>query len=259
MTVFSNVMPNLNSALIQNGIVAFFGAFFAFMFVMIAKRVSLQRKGNVNHHNSLVRIERYLNKIITRLEQSKVFLSNNLDALKEKMIVSWTSPEIPFNDGLIEDLRNIDFINDFRSFLTDMEVFKMDFLSQEKRYEEIKNCYFMKVFPLRWYEKNIESFVTEYEKMLPYIEHSRKKAIRLVSITRLLTGEKRAKTHFFFKFPRKHYKKSFEKEVQQEIDRFKKELDKSRAESQKEIDSIAQKSTHNEEDSEKEENEEMGL
>ena len=115
--IFSfKIVPGLNRDIVQTGIIAFFGAFFAFIFVKFGEWIRDVRKGNVNHFNSLVKIERLLNRIIDRFEENIQVFGKNLDALKSMKLLAWSSHKIPFDNDLADDLKNIDFINDYFSF-----------------------------------------------------------------------------------------------------------------------------------------------
>ena len=52
--VKDTIAPDLNRNIVQSGIGAFLGAFFAFIFVKSGDWISIKRKGNVNHFNSLI-------------------------------------------------------------------------------------------------------------------------------------------------------------------------------------------------------------
>ncbi|MBA7496252.1 hypothetical protein ES702_06851 [subsurface metagenome] len=107
------IFPGFNKEILIYAFVAFFGAFFAFIFVKISEWILIIRKGNVNHFNSLVKIERLLDKIISRLEENILTFQNNLKALKSMKLLAWSSHAIPFSNELTDDLKNIDFINEY--------------------------------------------------------------------------------------------------------------------------------------------------
>jgi hypothetical protein len=60
--IFLNKIHILTFNSLSNGIIAFFGAFFAFIFMRFSDWLSVIRKGNTNHFNALVKIERLLNR-----------------------------------------------------------------------------------------------------------------------------------------------------------------------------------------------------
>src|SRR4030043_556785 len=80
--IFSNKALILTSETLSDGIIAFFGAFFAFIFAQFSYWLSVIRKGSANHFNALVKIERLINRIVSRLERSILLCREDIVALR---------------------------------------------------------------------------------------------------------------------------------------------------------------------------------
>jgi len=230
----SKIIPGLNKNIVQSGIVAFFGAFFAFIFVKIAESITNIRRANINHFNSLVKIERLLNKIITRLEENILVFQRHKKVLELMGLLSWSSHDIPINNDLMDDLRNLDFINDYFSFSVDIETLNNDFITMKSMYTEMKQSFLNKTINPQDYKDNISNFTKEIEKILKYMINYQEKAIQLSAKTRLLQKEKKNWTFLFGSFHKKKYINNFNKLVEEEIKIVEKEINECRKKSEKE-------------------------
>jgi len=250
--IFSfKIVPGLNRDIVQTGIIAFFGAFFAFIFVKIAEWITIVRKGNVNHFKSLMKIERLLNRICDRLEVNIQVFGEHLDALKSKKLLVWSSHEIPFDYDLSDDLKNIDFINEYFSFSLDIERMKNDFVTLRNMHEENKGLFINEKISPDTYKDNVSFCIGEMEKIIKFMKAYQEKVIQLLAKTRLLQKEKEGNWTFwseisrikfnsflFDGFPKRHYEKNFNKKVEEELEILKKEIDEVRKESQEEKNKI---------------------
>jgi len=237
--IFSlKIVPGLNKGIIQTGIIAFFGAFFAFIFVKIAEWITIVRKGNKNHFNSLMKIERLLNRIINRLEKNILGFEENLDALKSMRLLTWGSYEIPFDHKLADDLKNIDFVNEYFCLSLDIETMKNDLIKMKDMYEEIKDLFITKKIDPQMYKVNISYCISQMEEINKFMKAYQKNTIKLLAKTRLLLKEKRSWTFLFGAFPKRHYKRNFNEKVEEELEILKKEIDEVRKKSKEEKNKI---------------------
>ena len=234
-----DVIPESNKDIVQSGIIAFFGAFFAFIFVKIAEWTTIIRKGNINHFNSLMKIERLLNRITDRLEENILVFGKNLDALRSMKLLAWSSHEIPFDNELADDLKNIDFINDYFSFSLDIESIKNDFMTMKSMYEEVKNLFVNKKISPETYEDNVSFCINKMESIIRFMKAYQENAIQLLAKTRILQKEKEKNWTFLFgAFPKTHYIKNFNEKVKEELEILKKEIDEVRKKSEEEKNKI---------------------
>ena len=119
------VIPCLEQEIIKNGLVAFFaaffGAFFTFSLVEFGKYTDRTRKHKAKHINSLVKIERILNRTINTIDLNIQCYQNYYRELGIGKTIIWTSDRIPYDESLLDDLINIDFVNDYFTFLVDIK------------------------------------------------------------------------------------------------------------------------------------------
>jgi len=237
--IFFDVIQSLKREIIQGGIIAFFGAFFAFIFVKIAEWITIVRRGNVNHFNSLVKIERLLNRIVYRLEKNILGFEGNLGALKSMRLLTWGSYEIPFDYKLADNLKNIDFINEYFSQSLDIETMKNDLTKIKDMYEEIKNLFIIKKINPQIYEVNILYCISQMEEVNKFMKVYQENTLKLLEKTRLLQKEKENNWTFLFgAFPKTHYAKDFNEKTKKELIILKKEIDEIRKKSTEEISKI---------------------
>lgn len=233
-----DVIPDLNRNILQSGIGAFLGAFFAFIFVKIGEWISIKRKGNVNHFNSLIQIERLLNRIFARLEENILTFQKNLGALESMKLLAWSSHEVPFNNKLSDDLKNIDFVNEYFSFSIDMETLNNDFETMKSMYGEIKSLFLDEKISPEAYKDNIVFFIDRIELIVKHMKNFQDKAFQLLTKTRLLQKEKKNWTPLFAAFPKKHYPNNFGKKIEEESKILKKEIEGVREKSEKEKEEV---------------------
>lgn len=238
--IFSlKIVPGLSGDIVQTGIIAFFGAFLAFIFVKFGEWIRDVKKRNKNHFNALMKIERLLNRICDRLEVNIQVFGEHLDALKSKKLLIWSSHEIPFDYKLSDDLKNIDFINEYFSFSLDIERMKNDFVTIKNMHEENKGLFINEKISQDTYKDNVSFCIGEMEKIIKFMKAYQEKLIQLLAKTRILQKEKEKNWTFLFgAFPKTHYEKNFNEKVREELEILKKEIDEVRKKSKEEKNKI---------------------
>lgn len=236
--IFFNVVPNLDKDVIRSGIAAFFGAFFAFIFVKISEWFLIIRKSNENHFNSLVKIERLINRAISRLEKNILIFQDYVEALKSMKMITWSSHPVPFCNELANDLKNIDFINEYFSFSLDIETLNNDFVTIKSMYDEVKGLFINKTINPETYKNNVSFCMNKIEGIVKFMKSYQENAIKLLAKTRLLLKERKNRTFLFGAFPKKHYIKKFDKNVEEELKILKEEIEEVRKRSREEINKI---------------------
>lgn len=238
--IFSlKIVPGLNRDIVQTGIIAFFGAFFAFIFVKFGEWTTIVKKRNKNHFTSLMKIERLLNRISDRLEVNIQVFGEKLDALKSMKFLIWGSHDIPFDNELADDLKNIDFINEYFSFSLDIERMKNDFVTIKNMHEENKGLFVNEKISPEAYKDNVLFYIGEMETIIKFMKAYQEKTIQLLAKTRLLQKEKERNWTFLFGvFPKKHYVKNFDEKVEKELKVLNKEIDEVRRKSKEEKNKI---------------------
>jgi len=233
-----NIVPDINKNIFQNGIGAFFGAFFAFVFLRLSDWVSLKRKENISHFNSLVMIERHLNRVISCLEKNILNFQGNIEALESMKLLTWSSHTIPYNFELADELKNIDFVNDYFTFTLDLETMNNDFNTMKSMYDEVKGLFIDRKISPDVYQDNVAFCVNRMREISKFIHSYQEKAIQLTAKARILQKENKNWSFLFGAFPKRHYGKNFEKELEKEKDILNEEIETVSKKSQEEIDKI---------------------
>lgn len=240
------VIPCLEREIVKNALVAFFaaffGAFFTFSLVEYGKYVERIRKHRGKHINSLVKIERILNRTIETIDKNIQFYKNYYKALKAGNIITWTRDRIPHDDSLLDDLLNIDFVNDYFIFLVDIKRINQDFETLENMYEEAKEYHYVhKVIDRKTYDYNISEFLRKIEHRRNFLEKLYEDTIQLLAKSRVLLKERERKTFLFGIQVSKEYKENFNELVKKESIKLNEEIEEQKRISQEEINLLKRK------------------
>ena len=219
-----NIIPNLSKTIIQNSSVAFFGAFFAFLFVKIGEYLSRKRKRNVEHINAVIKFQHIFNKSINSLQQSKTFLDNNKKALEAKKILTLSFFELPIHDELVYDLKNIDFMNEVYAIFRDYEAINLDLHTLISSYNEVKNFFFENKISTEDFIFNVKEYTERMSILSDYLRQIRIKSIRLFAISKILAREDKKWNFFFGPHVRKRYSKKFNEILTSKITEVEKEF-----------------------------------
>ena len=237
-SIISNKTVILTSQTLSNGIIAFFGAFFAFLFVKFSDWLSSIRKSNTNHFNALVKIERLLNRIVSRLDKNKLLLQDDISALRSSKMLVFNLHLIPFSYELTDELKNIDFVNDYFAFIVDIETLNGDLNTMVSMYDEIKSSYINKSVSPETYKDNVAFAIMSVSELIKFMEHFQSEATKLLAKARILLKERKRRIFMIGAPPKRHYGKTFEKYVEEEIAVLEKEIELTKRKSQEEIERI---------------------
>jgi len=237
------IIPGLEHDIIKNALIAFFAAFFgasfSFSLVEFGKYADRRRKHKVKHINSLVKIERILNRTIETIDKNIQFYQNYYKELKIGKIIIWTLDRIPYDDSLLDDLLNINFVNDSFAFFVDVKRINQDFETLENMYEEVKKYYFVyQKIDRRAYEHNLSVCLEKIEHISNFLKKLYEDTVQLCAKSRVLLDERERKTFLFGIHVSKKYKKNFEELVKKEAIKLNKEIEECKKKSQEKIDKL---------------------
>lgn len=237
------VIPGLEHEIIKNALIAFFAAFFgasfSFSLVEFGKYADRRRKHKVKHINSLVKIERILNRAIETIDKNIQFYQNYYKELKIGKIIIWTSDRIPYDDSLLDDLLNINFVNDYFAFFVDVKRVNQDFETLENMYEEVKKYYFVyQRIDRMAYEHNLSVCLEKIEHISNFLKKLYEDTVQLCAKSRVLLDERGRKTFLFGIHVSKKYKKNFKELVKKEAIELNKEIEECKKKSQEKIDKL---------------------
>jgi len=236
--IVSNKAFILTPQTLSDGIIAFFGAFFAFIFVKFSDWLSVIRKSNANHFNALVKIERLLNRIVSRLESSILLCRDDINALRSMKMLVWNLPPVPCSYELADDLKNIDFVNDYFIFTLDIETLNNDLNTITSMYEEIKSLFINKTVSPEAYKDNVAFSIMRVSEIIKFMENYQSEATKLLATARILLKERKQRIFLIGALPKMHYGKSFDKYLREELTILEKEIAITRRKSQEEIERI---------------------
>jgi hypothetical protein len=236
--IFSNKTLILTPKTLSNGLIAFFGAFFAFAFVKLSDWLSSIRKSSANHFNALVKIERFLNRMVSRLDRNILLCQDDIRALRSMKILVWNLPPVPCSYELADDLKNIDFINDYFTFTLDIETLNSDLNTMISMYDEIKSLFIDKNVSPGTYKDNIAFTIMRVSEIMKFMESYKSNATKLLALARILLKERKQRILLIGALPKKHYGKDIEKCLKDELTILEKEIETTKRKSQEEIDRI---------------------
>ena len=236
--IFSNKALILTPQTLSDGIIAFYGAFFAFIFIKFSDWLSSIRKSNTDHFNALVKIERLLNRMVYRLDRNVLLCQDDINALRSLKMLVFNLPPIPFSYELADDLKNIDFINDYFTFTVDIETLNNDLNTIVSMYDEIKSLFINKAVSHETYKDNATFAIMRVSEIIKFMENYKSEAIRTLAATRFLLKERKQRIFLIGALPRKHYAKDIEKHLKAESTIVEKEIEITRRKSQEEINRI---------------------
>jgi hypothetical protein len=236
--IFSNKALILTPETLSDGIIAFFGAFFAFIFIKFSNWLSVIRKDNANHFNALVKIERLLNRIVSRLERSILLCRDDVIALRSRKMLVWNLPPVPCSYELADDLKNIDYVNDYFTFTIDIETLNNDLETITSMYDEIKSLFINKAVTPETYKDNVAFAIMRVSEIIKFMENYQSEATKLLAKARILLKERTRRIFLIGALPKKHYDKDFDKYLKEELTTLEKEIATTRRKSQEEIEKI---------------------
>jgi len=235
-----NLLPKLNEDFIKNGIGAFFGAFFAFIFIIITKWVSARSKQNVDHFNSLVNIERLLSLIISRLDTNIVKYEKHIEILPVADECLWSPNKIPLKYEYSDDVRNIDFVNDYLELCMDIDYLNGDLEMQKTAYDECIALFKEGRVNRENFRLYILRIADEMKKYVEGMKIIQARAYILAAKSRLLTDERKNGWGILFCVrPKEHYDKKIIQKINAEQRDMTASISKNRSRRQEDIRTFA--------------------
>lgn len=222
--LFIELTPELTKGLIINASVAFFSAFFVFIFIKIGELTTIIRKRNTEHYSTLEKLKYILTKAIIALSSNIELLKASVDKLKKKKKITIPHYSIRINDDFLHDLLNIDFKSQLFMLFRDLEYTDVDMKLLLGLYNDLANNFLAQRVNFSDYSIQCGVYIQKMELNILYLTRYKEKAIRLLAITQVLLGEKKKKSFFFGFHVSKKYKKNLDKLVEEEIKEVQKDI-----------------------------------
>jgi len=225
---------------------AFFGAFLAFVFVRIGDFFKAYSDRVEKGYSALVKIQHAVNGLLPVLDDN-IHTVETFEKLFNDHIVDKTPPS-PFvwanrirtYERLKEfqlDLLNLDVVNDLVSFDTSLRKLNDDAETINSGYVEFKDAFISRVIDEENYLENLARHRTSLHLIRAFTVRAIEDAIRLQATTRLLVKKRRTILGYLIQASSsKHYPKSFEAELDLEVERLKTEIESVQKASKAEID-----------------------
>jgi len=225
----------LDHEIVLIGIAAFFGAFFVFVFDRFSKRLSAFRKGNNEHFNALVKIERLLNRTMAQLDKNAKLGRDDINALNSMKILVWNLPPIPFSHELADNLKNIDFVNDYFDFMMGIESLNHDLNVMMTAYNEVKSMSLGKTISPEHYKDNVIFIIKQVSEIIKFMESYQAETTELLAKARILLKEREHRIFLLGAWPRRYYDKNIGQQQHEELLALKSEIELTKKKSREEI------------------------
>jgi hypothetical protein len=159
-------------------------------------------------------------------------------ALESMKMLVWNLPSVPYSYELADDLKNIDFINDYFTFTVDIDTLNNDIKTIVSMYEEIKGLFLDKSIDPETYKRNVAFSISRISEIIKFMESYQSEAKYLLAKARILLIERKQRIFLIGPLPKKNYGKDFNTDLKKEYSILAKEIEETKAKSQEEIDRI---------------------
>ena len=220
------------------GATAFFGAFFAFGFDRLSNMLTVAKKRRSEHFNSLVKIERLLNRILSQLDKNIQLAKDDTEALRSMKLLVWNLPPIPFKHDLSDDLMNIDYINDYFSFTIDIETLNHDLAVIMSMYNESKGLFLSKIVSPEDHKDNVAFTVKRLSELIKFMDSKIVNTKEMLAKARIILKEREQTVFLLGARPKKHYQKNIKELEREELLTLENEIEEIKKSSQDEIDKL---------------------
>lgn len=240
-SMFISLIFNSNDNIFAvEGLAAFAGALFAFIFVRLGDFLQRYYESKRRHYNELCTLESLLIDCAGVIYDDLYLLPDMRRVMAEGNVSASILKPIPANHTYNLNLQNIDLINIISSLNYDIRRINDDIEAGMKWYTQLKDLYVTDKIKRDHYLANVPILI----KNLKYIEAALKQtledSIRVQAITKLrLIIDKPLITNLLQFISRLSEQKTSEQEIQNEIMNIKSEYESSRASSQPKIRKIS--------------------
>lgn len=233
---------NNTSDFLEKGSYAFFGAFFAFLFVRLGEFLTKLYKRQVMHYNSLVNLGNELNELIGIIDNN-LFLMPTFKSAIIKGNIYWSAfNTLPLNKTHLEKLYDRDLINRVFIFNYKIRVLNEDIENLMQGYSDLKNAYINKHIKVEHYIQNAVITAKQIDILEPFFRDLASELQRLLARVRIhQRRDKPLGTKIMELLILTSGSKISKKDEEAEVKKLQKELNDSRKASKKENERIQKK------------------
>lgn len=233
---------SLNQELLVQGVSAFAGAFFAFLFLRIADFLSKLYAREVKHYNSLVILETQLNEIGGIIHDNLYVLPNFQRVITSGNVYYNNLHQIPVDKSHYESLYDIDLLNELFTYFYQVRKLNDDLETATNGYNDIKNALIQKHINPADYKVNAEMLAENLKTMEMFLTDLEERTTRLMARIRVqMRKDKPLGTRIMELLIRPSGKKLKKTEVDKEFEKLNKEIEETKTQSQKEIEEVLKK------------------
>ena len=198
-----------------SALAAFFGAFFAFLFVRLGNAFTRIYERQAKHHSALVTAEFHLNGILSDLDDNLYLINMMVDNLG-KPATSNTVPAsvdqlepVEIRQDLLLDLLNIDLVNDLFVLFVHLRKLNSSFMALNRVHEKIVSTYLGRSPDFEGYRATLPTFVAELRMLGNFVEASKAEVVENMACVRVLLRDYPLLAWLVRLLTRHHYSRNF--------------------------------------------------
>lgn len=240
--IFSTVIFNVifiqpDQAFFQEGLSAFMGAFFAFLFLRLSEFLTRVYQRELKHYNSLVNLETQLNETGGIIHDNIYIVQNFQRVILSGNVYFNNLHQIPMDKSHYENLYDIDLINDLFTYYYQVRKINDDVQTSVEGYQEIKSALIQHNIDKNDYMINVQSLANTLKSIEAFFVKLEKDTVVLMAKIRIKERTDKplgAKLQSFFL----RSSKINEKQLLKEVTLLKEEIESTKTASQEEIEKI---------------------
>lgn len=233
---------NLGFILLTEGLSAFAGAFFAFLFLRLAEFLLRIHQRKVKHYNSLVLLETQLNELGGIIDDNLYLIPPFKKAITSGLIYFSKLRQLPIDRSHYENLHDVSLINDLFTHNYRLRKVNDDIDSLTGGYADIKNAYIQQQIQQQDYLVNANFTAELLEQLEAFLMDTKERTIKLQAKIRLmLKRDVTLGTKIQRCFIRTSGASIKQEDIDKEEEKLRKEIEENKLKSQKEIEEILKK------------------
>ena len=235
-------MDTTSQQLLIQGFSAFAGAFFAFLFLRFSEFLTKIYQREVKHYNSLVILETQLNEIGGIIHDNIYILPNFRRVITSGNIYFNNLHALPIDKSHYENLHDLDLINDLFSYFYQLRKINDDIETSTSGYIDIKDALIQKNITPQDYKVNSNLLAQNLGYIEVFLTDLEERTVNLMARIRVqIKKEIPLGTRIQQLFIRTSEGKLNPEDIKKETDKLKKEIEATKAQSQKEIEEALKK------------------
>jgi len=235
-------MDTTSQQLLIQGFSAFAGAFFAFLFLRLSEFLTKIYQREVKHYNSLVILETQLNEIGGIIHDNIYILPNFRRVITSGNIYFNNLHALPIDKSHYENLHDLDLINDLFSYFYQLRKINDDIETSTSGYIDIKNALIQKNITPQDYKVNSNLLAQNLGYIEVFLTDLEERTVNLMARIRVqIKKEIPLGTRIQQLFIRTSEGKLNPEDIKKETGKLKKEIEATKAQSQKEIEEALKK------------------